>query len=75
MVLSYSKVNDSLHSDWNVTLKGTNQQEAHFDFVPLPSASSREYHARLHEHYTLNNLTAYELQSILVDVTSVEILG
>ena len=75
MALNYSKVNDSLRSTWNVTLKGTNQQEAYFDFVPLPSASSGEYHVRLHEHYTLNNLTAYELQSILVDVTSVEILG
>lgn len=75
MALSYSNVNDSLHSTWNVTLKGTNQQEAYFDFAPLPSASSGEYHARLHEHYTLNNLTAYKLQSILVDVASVEIHG
>ena len=75
MTLDYSNVNGSLHSTWNVTLKGTNGKEAYFNIVPLPSASRREYHARLHEHYTLNNLTAYELQSILVDIMSVEILG
>lgn len=73
MTVIYADV-DSLNATWSVTLRNK-RQEAHFDIVPEPSLSNNEYHARLHEHYTLNNLTAYELQSILVDMDSVEIRG
>lgn len=66
---------DSLNATWNVTLTNTKVQKAFFNIVPQPSLSNTQYHARLHEHYTLNNLTAYELQSILVDIESVEIHG
>ena len=75
MTMRYTIASDSLNATWNVTLKGKNAKEASFDIVPLPSLSNTEYHARLHEHYTLNNLTAYELQSILVDIDSVQIHG
>lgn len=74
MTVKYADV-DSLNATWNVTIKNTNGQAAHFDIVPEPSLSNDEYHARLHEHYTLNNLTAYELQSILVDLDFVQIHG
>lgn len=73
MNMSYADV-DSLNATWNITLTG-NGKKAYFDIVPLPSLSNQEYHARLHEHYTLKNLTAYELQSILVDIDSVQIQG
>lgn len=74
MSMMYNNV-DSLKATWNVTLKGKNQQAATFKIVPLPSLSNKEYHARLHEHYAVNNLTAYELQNILIDIESVHILG
>lgn len=75
VTLNYSTVNDSLHSTWDIKLTGTNKREASFKVVPLPSASIGEHHVRLHEHYTLKNLTAFELQSILVDLESVQISG
>ena len=73
MTMTYADV-DSLNATWKVTLTNT-KQTAHFNIVPQPSLSNKKYHARLHEHYTLNNLTAYELQSILVDIANVEIHG
>lgn len=74
MTMSYADV-DSLNTTWNVTLTNTKGQTADFNIVPQPSLSNKQYHARLHEHYTLNNLTAYELQSILVDIEFVQIHG
>ena len=74
MNITYADV-DSLNATWNVTLTNNNGQTASFNIVPQPSLSNKQYHARLHEHYTLNNLTAYNLQSILVDVANVEIHG
>ena len=74
MTMTYADV-DSLNATWNVTLMNTQGQKAHFSILPLPSLSNKEYYTRLHEHYTLNNLTAFELQSILVDVDSLEIHG
>lgn len=75
MTMDYADV-DSLNATWNVTLSNTKAgQTAYFNIVPQPSLSNKEYHARLHEHYALNNLTAYELQSILVGIDSVQIHG
>ena len=73
MTMTYADA-DSLNATWNVTLTNT-RQTAYFNIVPQPSLSNTQYHARLHEHYTLNNLTAYELQSILVDIAAIEIHG
>ena len=67
--------NDSLSATWNVSLTNTKRKTAYFNIVPQPSLSNTQYHARLHEHYTLNNITAYELQSILASIATVEIRG
>lgn len=74
MNMTYADV-DSLNATWNVTLTNTKGETAYFNIVPQPSLSNKQYHARLHEHYALNNLTAYKLQSILVDIVNVEIHG
>lgn len=74
VTMDYADV-DSLNATWNATLTSTDRQTAYFNILPQPSLSNNEYHARLHEHYTLNNLTAYDLQSILVDIDSVQIHG
>lgn len=73
MTMNYADV-DSLNATWNITLSNSKGQ-AYFNILPQPSLSNKEYHVRLHEHYTLNNLTAYELQSILVGIDSVQIHG
>ena len=66
---------DSLNATWNVNLRNTNRKTASFNIVPQPSLSNTQYHARLHERYTLENITAYELQSILANIATVEISG
>ena len=75
LTMNYSSLNDSLLAAWNLTLKGPNLNEASFNITPPPSTSNKEYKSRLHEHYTLNNLTAFELQRILVDIESVQLHG
>lgn len=75
LTMNYSSLNDSLLAAWNLTLKGPNLNEASFNITPPPSTSNKEYNSRLHEHYTLNNLTAFELQRILVDIESVQLHG
>lgn len=66
---------ESLNASWIITLKNTLDREARFSIVSSLSSSNKEYHALLHERNTLNNLSAFDLQSILVDIDSVEIQG
>lgn len=74
ITMTYPDV-DSLNATWNVSLTNTNRKTAYFNIVPQPSLSNTQYRARLHEHYTLDNITAYELQSILANIATVEIRG
>ena len=74
MNISYTDA-ESSNASWTITLRNTQNEEAHFSITPRPSLVNKEYQARLHEHYALNNLSAFDLQSILVDVKSVEIKG
>lgn len=69
---------ESLKSDWNVTLKGKynrQPQEAAFNLHSESSSSGITYYARLHERNSQQNLTAYQLQSILADIESVQVQG
>ena len=74
MTMNYAN-QTSLDSSWSVKLTGANGKVAIFGILPAPSLSNTDYHAQLHERYSITNLTAYELQSILAALDSVILQG